>query len=72
LSIANGGLSIVTGVTDPHLADEIYVQWAHVFNANIVTTLWGSVAVPGKGLRSLLNTQTEAWSAIGAIASFKY
>jgi hypothetical protein len=70
--LTEGGLVIVNGVADPHLADEIYGEWVHVFSPNIVGALWGSSARPGAGIRELPGIEPETWLGAGALLTFKY
>jgi hypothetical protein len=67
-----GGIILVNGVSNDHLADEIYVEWAHVFSPKVTTALWGSVAMPGKGLQDLPNVNSETWFAAGVTLKVKY
>lgn len=43
---------LTTGVTKPHLADEIYGQWTRMLTPQVALTGWASLAVPGAGLRA--------------------
>jgi hypothetical protein len=67
-----GGIILVNGVSNDHLADEIYVEWAHVFSPNLTTAFWGSVAMPGKGLQDLPNVNSQTWFAAGVTLKVKY
>lgn len=68
----NGGFTIVNGVTKPHLADEFYAEWAHVWTPQISTALWTSYAIPGSGLKSLPGVRTENWAALGVLLSLRF
>lgn len=70
--LTSGGLVLVNGVSNAHLADEIYAEWAHVFTPNISMAIWGSAAMPGEGLRSLPGVDGTTWLATGALLTVKY
>lgn len=71
-ALSSGGLVIVNGVASAHLADEVYAEWAHVFNKNNSVALWGSAARPGNGLRDLPGVDEATWFAAGALLTMKY
>lgn len=68
----NGNLSIVTGVADPHLSDEIYGEWTRLWSSKLASALWASYGRPGRGLRNLPGIQPENWFSAGAILSVTY
>jgi hypothetical protein len=68
--ILGDALNVPFGLTDPHLADEVYGEWKHTFNSAVSGTLWASVAFPGAGLRSIPLAQTGTWVGIGASLTF--
>lgn len=72
LAASSATLTLVNGVSRAPLADEIYAQWVHAFTPQIATTLWGSAAFPGDGIRTIPNAQTKTWLGAGAILSVKY
>lgn len=45
-----GNDNIVAGVTDAHLADDIYLEYIRIQNANTYITMGISASLPGKGL----------------------
>ncbi len=67
-----GGLVLVNGVADPHLADEIYGEWAHVFTPNITGAVFATAAIPGAGIRNLPGIQEETWLGAGVLITVKY
>lgn len=71
-ALSEGGLVLVNGVAESHLADELYGEWAHVFTPHITFALWGSWARPADGLRRLPGADTESWSAAGALLTVRY
>jgi hypothetical protein len=70
--LTEGGLVLVNGVADPHLADEIYGEWAHVFTPNITGAAFATVAIPGTGIRNLPGIQEETWLGAGVLITVKY
>ncbi|OYW53631.1 MAG: hypothetical protein B7Y80_15125 [Hyphomicrobium sp. 32-62-53] len=70
--LTSGGLVLVNGVANAHLADEIYAEWAHVFSKNVTMALWGSAAIPGRGIRDLVSDDATSWLGGGALLSIKY
>jgi hypothetical protein len=71
-ALTSGGLVLVNGVANAHLADEIYAEWAHVFSKNTSFAFWGSAATPGQGLRDLPGVDGQTWLAAGALLTVKY
>ena len=70
--LADGGLLLLSGVRDAHLADEIYGEWAHVFTANVTGALFASAAWPGAGISNLPGIKDETWLGAGALITVKY
>ena len=44
------GQGIVAGVTDPHLADDVFLEYFRIINQNMFLTAGVSASFPGKGL----------------------
>ena len=70
--VTPAGIILTNGVANHHLDDEVYVEWAHVFNPHWTTALWGSVAMPGQGIRDLPNVNSATWCAAGITLKVKY
>lgn len=66
------GIVLANGVSSHHLDDEIYVEWAHVFSPHLTSALWGSVAIPAKGIQDLPNANSETWRAAGITFKVNY
>lgn len=62
----------MNGVTRPHLADELYAQWVHVFTPAVATTLFASAAIPAAGLRTIPVARIRPWLGTGVTLSLKY
>jgi hypothetical protein len=50
------GAGIVAGVTDPHLADDIYLEYFRIINPNMFLTASMSASVPGDGLKDAVSS----------------
>jgi hypothetical protein len=59
------GSQILVGVPESELSDEIYLQYSHVFNPQLVATAFISRSSPGDGLEAAAPQGTEAWTTIG-------
>ena len=59
------GSQILVGVPESELSDEIYLQYSHVFNPQLVATAFISRSSPGDGLKAVVPQGTEAWTTIG-------
>jgi hypothetical protein len=57
---ANGNL--VTGVTDPHLADDLFLEYNRVINKNTYLTAGFSVSFPGAGIDGALGRNASPWT----------
>jgi hypothetical protein len=56
-----GGDNIVAGVTDPHLADDIFLEYARIVNRNTYLTAGVSASFPGKGLELAAGGDLPVW-----------
>lgn len=45
------GQGVVAGVVDPHLADDVFLEYSRVINPNTFLTAGVSASFPGEGLR---------------------
>lgn len=70
--LTSGGLVLINGVANAHLADEFYAEWAHVFTKTTSLALYGSAARPGRGLRDLPGVDAATWLAVGTLLTMKY
>ncbi|WP_204306918.1 hypothetical protein, partial [Klebsiella aerogenes] len=62
LEVYNGVPILITGVTRPHLADDIFIEYTRKMNANTYLTAGFSVSFPGAGIASIVPSKTPAWS----------
>jgi hypothetical protein len=56
-----GGDNIVTGVTDPHLADDVFLEYSRIINRNTYLTAGVSASFPGKGLELAAGRDLPVW-----------
>jgi hypothetical protein len=59
---ANGVPNAIAGVTDKHLADDIFLEYNRVLNPNTYLTAGFSVSFPGPGANSLVSFDTPVWT----------
>ncbi|MEM7776228.1 MAG: alginate export family protein [Pseudomonadota bacterium] len=52
----NTGEGVIAGVTDPHLADDVFLEYSRIINKNTFFTAGVSASVPGKGLKDAVGT----------------
>ena len=56
-----GGDNVVSGVTDPHLADDLFLEYSKVLNPNTFLTAGISASRPGRGLNLAAGTTLPVW-----------
>ena len=56
-----GGDNIVAGVTDAHLADDVFLEYSRIINRNTYLTAGVSASVPGKGLELAAARDLPVW-----------
>jgi len=56
-----GGDNIVTGVTEPHLADDIFLEFSRIINRNTFLTAGVSASFPGRGLELAAQRDLPVW-----------
>jgi hypothetical protein len=61
LDVTDGTPTPVAGVGDHHLADDIYLEYSRVINANTYLTAGASVSFPGKGMDSMTEENSPNW-----------
>lgn len=53
--------NVVSGVTDAHLADDIFFEYSRVLNPNTFLTAGVAVSFPGKGIRNIVGN-SDSWT----------
>ncbi|MEM6462257.1 MAG: alginate export family protein [Pseudomonadota bacterium] len=56
-----GGDNIVAGVTDPHLADDFFLEYNRIINPNTFLNLGVSASIPGTGLDQAAGRDLPVW-----------
>lgn len=51
--MSGGEPRLVSGVPDPHLADEFYAEYTRMITQNVFVTTGFAVSVPGRGLKAV-------------------
>ena len=59
--IGDGSNIIVTGVTDPHLADDVFLEYSRIINRNTFLTAGVSASFPGAGLELAAKQDLPVW-----------
>jgi hypothetical protein len=54
--------NIVTGVTDGHLADDLFLEWSRIINRNTFLTAGVSVSFPGAGIDDVVGGSASTWT----------
>ena len=55
-------LLLVSGVTDAHLADDLYLEYSRIINNNTFLTMGVSVSFPGKGIDDVVDGDAGPWT----------
>jgi hypothetical protein len=53
--------AVSTGVSDPHLSDDLFLEYRRIINRNTFLTAGISVAVPGEGIRRVFPGDDPNW-----------
>jgi hypothetical protein len=64
--------SVVAGVTNAHLSDDVFIEYTRVLTPNIFLTGGFSVSFPGEGIKNAVGGSAPAWTGgfINIVASF--
>lgn len=54
--------NVVTGVTDSHLSDDVFVEYSRIINRNTFLTAGVSVSFPGKGIDNVIGRKASPWT----------
>lgn len=54
--------NLVTGVTNAHLADDLFLEWSRIVNRNTFLTSGISVSFPGKGIDNVIGRNASPWT----------
>jgi len=62
-----GSPTLISGVRDSHLSDDLYAEYTRVLSPHAFLTVGGGVSFPGRGIRELRAGQNDVWP--GAFAN---
>jgi hypothetical protein len=54
--------TVISGVTDPHLSDDLFVEYSRIINRNTFLTAGVSVALPGEGIDRVVDGSVPNWT----------
>lgn len=54
--------NVVTGVTDAHLADDLFLEYSRIINRNTFLTAGASVSFPGAAIDNVVGGSADAWT----------
>ena len=54
--------NVVAGVTDKHLADDLFLAYSRIINRNIFLTAGVSVSFPGAGIDNVIGRSAAPWT----------
>lgn len=64
--------NVVSGVTDSHLADDLFVEYSRIINRNTFLTAGVSVSFPGAGIDKVIGASAGPWTGgfINVVVNF--
>ena len=64
--------NVVSGVTDSHLSDDLFLEYSHIINRNTYLSAGVSVSFPGKGIDRVIGASAEPWTGgfINVVVNF--
>jgi hypothetical protein len=54
--------NVVSGVTDPHLADDLFLEYSRIVNRNTFLTAGLSVSFPGEAIDNVIGRTASPWT----------
>ncbi|MBN2906304.1 MAG: alginate export family protein [Rhodobacteraceae bacterium] len=54
--------NVVSGVTDTHLADDLFLEYSRIINRNTFLTAGVSVSFPGQGIDNVVGGNADPWT----------
>ncbi len=54
--------NIITGVTNAHLADDLFLEYSRIISRNIFLTAGVSVSFPGAGIKDVVGGSADPWT----------
>ena len=64
--------NVVSGVTDSHLSDDLFLEYSRVINRNTYLTAGVSVSFPGTGIDRVIGANADPWTGgfINVVVNF--
>lgn len=64
--------NVITGVTDAHLSDDLFLEYSRIINRNTFLTAGVSVAFPGAGNDNIIGRSADPWTGgfINVVVNF--
>ncbi|MDF9304069.1 alginate export family protein [Tritonibacter mobilis] len=64
--------NVVSGVTDSHLADDLFLEYSRIINRNTFLTAGISVSFPGAGIDNVIGATADPWTGgfINVVVNF--
>lgn len=64
--------NVVSGVTDRHLADDLFLEYSRIINRNTFLTAGMSVSFPGAGIDNVVGRDADPWTGgfINVVVNF--
>ena len=69
LECESGGCTLLAGVTDAALSQDLYAGWTHVFSQRLNVTVFGVTSAPGEGLVRLGGVR---WNTLAVVLGWTY
>ena len=54
--------TIVSGVTNAHLSDDLFLEYSRIINRNTFLTAGVSVSFPGDGIDNVIGASADPWT----------
>ena len=72
IDTTSGTANVISGVTDPHLSDDLFLEYSRVINPNTFLTAGLSVSFPGQGIRDTVAGSVPNWTGgfINVVVNF--
>lgn len=72
LDFTDGSPGVVTGVTDRHLSDDLFLEYNRVLTPNLFLTAGVGVAIPGRGIKLVTRNVAPFWPGafVNIVANF--
>jgi hypothetical protein len=62
VDFGDGVSTVISGVTDPHLSDDFFIEYNRIINRNTFLTAGISLSVPGAGITSVVAGDVPNWT----------